>query len=239
MATVQGAIVTPALQDLGVISSGETPDSEDSALGLARLNRMIDTWAAERLTIYHTTRTTWTITASDGSYTLGATGDIAIVRPVFIDSVGYIDTSADPDIELPLHPLTVEDYARISQKAQTGTYPTSWYYNPTFANGAIELWPVPTSTTLSGVIYAPTALTSYAALTTTFTLPPGYEEALSTNLAVRLAPAFGRSVPKELHDQAARGVELIKRGNSRMRDLLVDAAMIFHGSGAYSIDTGP
>jgi len=100
-------IIYAALQDLGVLAAGETPSAEDSTFALEALNRLVDQWAAERLMMYTITRKTWTITASDGEYTVGDGGDIDIdPRPVHIEEVRLIDTSPTPDAEYPLARLT-------------------------------------------------------------------------------------------------------------------------------------
>lgn len=63
MATI-GDTITAALQDLGIYEAANTPAAEDSALALARVNEWIDGLANEGLTIFTTTRTTWTISSA-------------------------------------------------------------------------------------------------------------------------------------------------------------------------------
>lgn len=60
---------------------------------------------------------------------------------------------------------------RVSQAA---------YYNPTWTAGLglVYLWPLPTSTTLQGVIYTPVPVAEFASLSTTISLPPGYRRFL-------------------------------------------------------------
>jgi hypothetical protein len=49
------------------------------------------------------------------------------------------------------------------------------------------------------------ALTTFATLSTAITFPvPGYELALVEELAIVLAPSYGRPVSQELRDNAAR-----------------------------------
>ncbi|NCV71604.1 MAG: hypothetical protein EBW55_13090, partial [Betaproteobacteria bacterium] len=77
-----------------------------------------------------------------------------------------------------------------AQKTLQATYPGAWYYNPTFPTGTLTCWPVPTSSTLQGVLYTPTPVAEFSALTDVVSLPPGYRRFLRTNLAVELAPTF-------------------------------------------------
>ena len=202
----------------------------------------MDQWAAERLQIYVVTRTTWTISANDGQYTVGTGANVSVARPVFIDHVNFIDTTPTPDQEYQLQPLTEDAWSKIAQKALTSTFPTYWYYSPTFPTGTLELWPVPTSSTLQGVLYAPQATAQFAALSTEISLPPGYSRMIVKNLAVELASSYGRAVTPELMQQAMDTKAVVKRANYRLSDLSIEAAALIQGNRYryyYDINTGP
>lgn len=219
MATVAD-ICRSALEDLGILGAGETAESGDVDVCFRALNQLIDQYAAERLMIYTTTRTTWTITSGDGIYTVGATGNVVIPRPVYPQQVHFIDTSQTPDLELPLRPLTQQEWADTNLKDLTSTYPLSWWYNPTYALGTLYLWPVPTSSTLLGAFYAPQQVTQFAASTDTVTLPPGYERLLVKNLAMDVAAKFG-AVPSPAIIQAAReATNVVKTANRQEMELV-------------------
>ena len=233
-------IVTDALREIGVLAAGEVATADEANNGLVVLNRMLDTWAAERLMIYTVTRTTWAIVASDGQYSVGSGGDVNVARPVHANdiTVNYMDSTPDPDAEYPLRPLTDAGYAALDPKGQTDTLPQLFYYNPTYPLGTLTLWPAPTSTTLTGVLYAPAAVSQFAALDTAVSLPPGYEEALVKNLALRLAPSYGRPPDQMLVDYAREVKGIVKRANRRLVDMSFDAAVLFHGEGGYDIQRG-
>lgn len=232
-------LVESALREIGVLAHSETATAQDAEEGLTRLNRFIDTLGTERQGIYTVTRTTFTISANDGSYTIGATGDVSsIARPIHILDVKFQDTSTDPDTEYPLTKLTEDAYAGIALKAQTSTFPQAWYYNPTWPNATLILWPVPTATTLQGVIYHWTAVTQLAALTTSVSLPPGYEEMLVTNLAILLCPSYGRQPHPILAKSARDTLAAVKRTNFRPMDMSFDPAVLGGNRPAYSIQEG-
>lgn len=238
-------IATAALQKIGVLFAGETPSAADSALALSTLNELIDQWAAERLLIYvPNARTVWTIAASDGEYSVGSGGDVDIVRPVFVNQINYQDTSLDPTQEFPLNELTDAAWASLTPKDLTSSLPTSYYYDPTFgANGraTLYLWPIPTSSTLEGVMYAPTAITELATLDTTLSLPPGYRNFMTHALAEEIAPEFGRQVSASLSRAAAHTKGIVMRANVRMADLSMDAGALVQSRrwSGWSILTGP
>lgn len=222
-------IGSDALLELGVLQAGEVASDADITDAMNALNRLMDAWAAERLQIYQVTRTTWTITANDGDYTVGSGGNVNIARPVFIDHVNFQDTSTDPDTEYQLSPLTDDAWSKIPQKDLTNTYPTSWYYNPTYPTGTLELWPVPTSSTLQGVLYAPQATAEFSSLSTSVALPPGYMRMLVKNLALELAPSYEKEVSPMLLRQAIEAKETVKRSNKRLMDLSIDAGALGQG----------
>ena len=231
-------IVTAALRDLGVLASGETATASDASDGLDALNALIDQWKAERLLIYTVTRTTWSITASDGEYSVGTGGDISVARPVFVSAVRYIDTSTTPDTEYDLgEPLTEDQWAAISLKADTNVYPTCYYYNPTYPLGTLTLWPAPTCTTLQGALYAPAASGEFSALTTAISHPPGYRRMMIKNLAVELAPSYVKSTPPEILRAAEESMAVVKRTNARISDQKFPASVLGSGHGSYDIYT--
>ena len=232
-------LITASLQDLRVLQVGETVSANDAAYALARLNDWINGLATEGLTVYSQARTTWTISTA-ASYTIGAGGVINCARPtgpMGVTNVGFQDTSVSPTIEYNLGPLLTEDaYAGIAQKALTSVYPQAMYYNPTFTSGLglIYLWPIPTSTTLQGVIYTPVPVAEFAAISDTISLPPGYRRFLRTGLAKEIASAFDAPLTPDLQQAAMESKADIKRANVRLLDLSSGVAgLIFGGSGPH------
>jgi hypothetical protein len=233
-------VITASLQELGVLAAGEVATAAEANDGLTLLNRWLDSKAAERLQIYTVTRSTWTIVSGLGSYTVGtgsATDRVSIARPVFVNKIQFVDTSMDPDLEMPLTLLTDSTYAAIGMKTFTSKYPQAAYYNPTYPHARITFWPVPTSDTLLGVIYHATAVTQLPTLDTAISMPPGYELMLVKNLAVQLAPSYERQVNSLLLEQAREAVAIVKRANKRLDDLVIDRAALVQGNrwGFYNI----
>lgn len=231
-------LITASLQDLGVLAEGEVPSAAASSDALSALNRILDQQASERLMVYKVTRTTWSITANDGTYTVGSGGNVNIAWPQFIQHVNFIDTSQDPDLEIPMTPLSDDAWAAVHQKSLTSPFPSCWYFDRNFATGlgTLNLWPVPTSANLSGALYAATQVSEFAAITDTVYLPPGYRDMLVSALAYRLAPSYGRAdmLPalKELRDEARR---IVKNANSPVMDMSIDAGALPSRGPVYSI----
>jgi hypothetical protein len=242
MATTVRDIVTDAEQEIGVLAAGEVASAADAEIGFKSLNSLLDQWAAERLQIYAITRTEWTIVSGTEEYTVGAAGDVNIARPVYIDHVNFIDTSPSDEIEYELQPLTDDAWSRVPIKDLESPFPTSWFYNPTYPLGTLTFWPVPTSSTIKGVIYHPTAVAEFASLATTVALPPGYRRMLIKNLAVDLASPFEREPSATLVQEAMETKAVVKRANKRLEDMHFEGGALIQGRNrrfVYNILSGP
>lgn len=235
-------LITRAYRDLGVIGIGS--GDLDSALadqGLDALNDLINQWAAEGLMIPYVARTTKAITPSDGTYTVGTGGDFNITRPLSIQGVGLVDTSTDPETEIPLGLMTDEAWRLLLQKELESTRPTAAYFDPTIAGdlATLKVWPIPTGSDLELALYAPAALEEIAALTTDLEIPRPYFRMMRKNLALELAPANGREVSRLLVKQAGDSLAAVKRSNERPIQVRYPAEALFGtGGGWFDIRTG-
>lgn len=229
MATVRD-ICEEALGDLMVVGTGEPMSAVDGARALTKLNNLLDQWTSESLMLYAQVRTTWTIVASTTSYAVGTGATVNVGRPQTVDWSSYVDTSQDPDLEIPLTPLTDQAYASIAIKGLESNLPTSFYYNLTYPTATWIPYPIPTSTTLLGVIYARTQVTEFASLNSTVALPAGWRRMMVANLAVELAPTFEREPSQTLTKIATESKATLKRSNIRLQDANLDPGALI-GSG--------
>lgn len=231
------ALISSALKAIGVLGAGETADSEDTTDGLLRLNDLLDALGTERQSMFYVLRTTKTLTASTTSYTIGSGGSINIVRPTIIERAGLIiDTTATTPVEIPIPVLTNQEYARDVIKTLTSALSTAIYYDHgwTAGLGIIYVLPIPTVSTTQLVLYTPQALTAFADLVTDYTFPPGYARFLRTNLALELAPEYGRPADPVLVQQAMDSKADVKRSNHRIAEMALPAGLGDSG-GIYNI----
>jgi hypothetical protein len=225
--------ISDALMALGVMDASDAPAPADMNLGLRTGNRLIGAWSVNRLLIYSITRTVWTLTAGTASYTVGTGGDIDIPRPNNMEGNGanvrVINTTQSPTIELGMTMLTDDTYQAVIQKTYSSTYPTSWYYNPTYTQaapyGTLTFWPIPNVDYLQGVFYSPAAV-QQVAIGDTLYVPPEWGRFLVTNLAMELAMFFPAIRPSDELQLAARESKGdVERTNLRLTDLAVDLAL--------------
>ncbi len=146
------------------------------------LNVMLQSWASESINVPSETRQTpFTVTVDQGEYTVGPGGTIAITRPAIIRRINWLQD----DIETEMNELTDSEWEAFQNKALTGiSRPQWWHYrNREAATGVLNLLYIP-SVAEQIVIYTLDQFTAYTAGANTTTLPPAYELAIRTNLAL-------------------------------------------------------
>jgi hypothetical protein len=228
-------LIEASMRLIGALSDGETASASEASNGLSSLNRMLDRWSNEPLHIYARPREEFSLVASQSSYTLGASGNFNTTRPVRIDEV-MVEIQDSTPYEVPVKILNLQEWAAISNKATTSTYPSHVFIDDTYPTMTVYVWPVPTATHKL-VLYSQKPLTSLAALTTSVSLPPGTEDAIVYNLALRLAPEYGKEPSATLVDEAAESKAAIKRTNVKPLYLQCDPAVLSRGTG-FNIWTG-
>lgn len=185
MATAQ-TIIDRALRLIGAIGSGESPTAAETADALIALNALIDADQAAKQMMYTLTDTSYTASSGDGSYTVGPAGNFAITpRPPKLAKVFARISSIDYDIEL----VEPGRWFAIPDKSSQSDLPKLAYYDPTLATGTLLVWPVPNAS-ISLHVLTGAAFGTLSTAGTTVTGPPGLEDYLAFNLAVRIAPEY-------------------------------------------------
>jgi hypothetical protein len=230
-------LIRRSLQLLGVVSPGDTPTADESNDGLLTLNSLLESLQTQGRSIYSITRVTKAIVASQASYTIGVGGDINRARPTGITRASLVDTTSAPDLEMPLHVYSQDEWADVSMKDLTSTMVTGIYYNPTFPLGIIYPWPVGTVATYSLVLYLDEPIATIATLDTVLAFPPGYERMLRYKLAVDLSAEYHRTPSPEVMQIATESLAAIKRVNFRPSVLRCDPGVLTgspYGSNIYT-----
>ncbi len=113
-----------------------------------------------------------------------------IDRPVKIRSArSYRVTDGT---EVTINPLTRDEYFEKSQKRSNGNDTTEFYYDPQITTGNFYIWPQPdTITNLVKFTYQ-RQIADMDAITDNVDFPQEWIDAIVYNLAVRLAPYYGR-----------------------------------------------
>src|SRR4249920_841395 len=229
------AICTDALREIGVLGQDEVMDGNMGAFALLRFQNQIDAWAADRLTLSTQSRLSITWPSSTSTQTIGPTGaDITAQRPVWINTMTYVNPGSSPEVEVAMGPMDQDSYANQSIKALQSGLPQQYFYQTSIDTilGSIFLWPQPTQQ-MTLYLYAPQAVTVPATLDDVLLGPPGYQDAFMYQLAKRLCRPFGRPVTPDLLQDAQQAWAVMKRPNVEPGLLGVDAALTIGNSSAY------
>ena len=206
MATAQD-LCDRAIRLLGLTESGENPTDDERNDALTAMNALLDSWDNEKNLCYAIRDESGTV--SGASATIGPSGDLTTDRPVEVISA-YVTSNS---VNYNLVELSAEEYAARPDVTTTSDIPSHYYYQPAMANGVIYFYP-PLTGSLTLHVLTRTPATSYA-LSDTVSLPPGWERAIPSNLALEIAPEYPVQAPPEVARSAALSLASIKRKNSR------------------------
>jgi hypothetical protein len=222
-------IVGDAFIELGVMNAVDPMDGNNAALGLARLNMILDSWNGAGNGVFAQVFSDVTLTPALVPHTIGPTGTFVVAsgRPARIDSASTILNNSRV-------PMWVRDnawYRRLDVPSMAGALQTDVYYEPSWPNGSLYFWPVPTTPRVVTLEYA--SLLAQLASGDAFTLPPGYLEALTLTLAESLAAPMRVALSPETVKNASKARAQVFAANVRIpRIATADAGM--PGGGAFT-----
>lgn len=231
MATIRD-LITRHLRLIEEVGAGQTATAEDAADGLVSLNAMLDSWSIQGDLVYTETQESFTLTANDGQYTIGPTGDFVTARPTKIISAIISDGITDYELEQ----YSAAQWAAITDKTIQG-YPEVIYFDGNYPNSTIYLSPRPAQNyTLK--LFCEKPLSTYTSINDTFVGPPGYEDAVVYNLSVRRAPEYGKEAAQTVKNIARESKNAIMGQNNRIDNdkMTVDDALM--SEGGFDIFTG-
>lgn len=238
MATTARDLIQDALEKLGVYAPGETMSDADAQRGLTVLSDMLDSWSNESLTCFAITEQSVALVAGTSAYTIGSGGTINLTRPLrLIEGPGaayILDGNSNK------YPLDVVPQDKWNMIGNTGgqvnaNVPNTLFYDPQYPLGILNFYPQPNVGGYTAYWDSYLQLTDPSALTSSITLPPGYNAALKANLAVWLKPYFtGAQLDPDVREQARETKAIIKRTNIRTNEALYDSEIVSRSRGAYN-----
>ena len=221
-------LINGALRLVGVLAAGEDPSADMSNDALVSLNDMIDTWSNQSLLIFEDAYETLALTVGKQSYQWGvgaSAPDFTTARPQKLQDVNWQQVTATTTLELPVEIINQDQWAAISVKNITSNIPTRCWLQNTFPYAVLYVWPIPA---VAGnlVIWSWKPLTDLSALTTSLSLPPGYSRALRYNLALELAPEYGKTPSELVVAHAIESKANLKSMNSKILLMATDPAVL-------------
>jgi len=216
MATTAQDIVRDALIEIGVLNAVDPMGAEDAAFGLSKLNRILDNWNAQRSAVYASDFATFTLTPLLAPHTIGPAASSPTLtvtgnRPVTIEAANIILTTSTPTVRTPLVLRDAQWWANQRVRDVPTTLPTDLFYIPNWPLGELYFWPVPTIAYGLELNYR--TVLAQLALTDSFNLPPGYQDAITLTLAEDLSGPFRAAVSGQLAQKAAHARAVVFANN--------------------------
>lgn len=179
-------------------------------------NAMVNAWKADGLTVWHIARTLFPLTPNQGDYTIGDGGDFDTPWPERVERAGIVLTEQTPQPEYPLYQLTVDEYQEWVLKGQSTNWPFRYWYERSYPLGIIHFLYIPTDSNQVALYLEEFLLPIDATGDSIVDWPPGYQEAIETNMAIRLAMKIpGANISNDTKVLARSSLALVKNANNR------------------------
>jgi hypothetical protein len=189
---------------------GVTVSADEAANTLIELELMLKQWAQDGPFLYTKRESSQTLVANTANYTLSSS------LPIRLIEVRYRDTSS-PVSDIPMVPLTREQYFELPNKTATGT-PTTYYFDPVPTGGVLYIWPLLASATTESVRYTyQRRIEDVDALTNNLDIPQEWLGTVGYCLADRLLDDYG--VSDKVGDRiTARAQEMLQKAKDFERE---------------------
>lgn len=197
-------IVTDARELLGIHAEEEPLTDADLQRGIRVMNMMLLAWQADGVQTWVLAEGSFALTQGDYDYVFGSGGTFTTV-PMEITDVRITRNS----IDMPMNPMGKQEYQALPIKSTEG-YPTQWYYDRQREGGTFYVWPAPDSTAGTIKFTYRRVIMDVGDGTKTLDLPKEWLQAISSNLAVMLAPRYQVEASKELAVIASSSYEILK-----------------------------
>lgn len=203
------ALIEDAYVELGIIPAGSELAALDLKWATRKFNSFLKSKSVDGLNLHYMVQEDFTLTPGTASYTIGIGGVFDTVRPNAIKDAFILDIN-NHSYAVGVRPI--EEYWYIPEK-DTQDRPRWLYYDRTFPLGTLYLYYTPNaSETLRLISFKP--LETYDEVAVDDVEVPGeYEEMFISNLALRVAPRYGRQPTRELQETAHNTLQAIRGSN--------------------------
>jgi hypothetical protein len=208
MATYKDLIKNSLRKIQAIPKGGFEPDPGELSDAFDALGYLFDEISSERWGVHTIIFDSVTLTANDNEYTIGSAGDLVTARPKKILKAYIRQDGTDYPIKI----VSREFYAEIPDKTTTGR-PYYIYYEETYPNGTIKLYPTPTEA-YNLRLESWKEITKPTAVTDTVNLPSEYIQFFTNEMAVILAPEYGTEAAPSVQQAAFKARRRLKNIHS-------------------------
>lgn len=205
--TTASDIITDAAIIAGVVGFSEPLSAEDTDFALRQLNDLMETLSLQSLACYDEAEESITLTAGVATYSTSLLSQ----RP---NALNYV-TIEMSGVSFPTEIIGEEQYASIAYKAAQGI-PNQVNFWISYPHSQLRYFPTPMGGLTSKVGFQK-RVNGFSTVGTTVSLPIGYKDAITYNLALRLFA--GREPSAFVVNQARDLLANIKRPNMQRLEM--------------------
>jgi hypothetical protein len=218
-------LINEALSHLGVYQ-GDALDASDLQSAFFTFVAMMDGWTAEPLTIFQKSVLTFETIANQQSYTLGVGAPYAWqVSALPSDYDAVTQGPAGSGLELPVVMVGELEWAALPLKGLSSSILAQMYRQTLATSHTLNFWPLPAAA-MPINLYVSQRIPTFTAVSNVVALPPGYQEAITFELAAKCSAKFGARVPEWLPAAMQDAKSKIKAKNFPALDMRVDSALV-------------
>lgn len=204
-------LIFSSLRLIGVLAVGETPSAQEQTDAFNALNILLDSFSADNLMIPAMVVETFTTVAGQQTYSMGPGGNFNTSRPTRIVDVQTVVLGSNPRQTLPMKMINIDQFASIFVKSVQSTIPLWMYNDNAFPAVNLSIWPVPQQNSQLD-IWSQKDLAQFATVDDLVALAPSGVRMLKYNLAVELAPEYGKTdMDPKITATAIGAINLYKR----------------------------
>jgi hypothetical protein len=221
-----GDLIHDALIEAAISSPGEPDDPDTAQWAFRKCNYLLDTWASRRNYVYASSFNIYTLVPNLSPHLIGpAPGATFVVpqRPVkIVRATIILNNTPVPFVSITLNLRDEQWWMENSIQQLQSQQPTDLFYNPTFPNGQLFYWPLPTIA-YQTQLETWGLLSQFGSITDPIggpgaagTIPQGYRNALMLSLTESLLPAGEKAANPVLGALAAQARAAVFGNNSRV-----------------------
>jgi hypothetical protein len=142
-------IIQYAMEDAGLLQTGDEPKSEHYAKYTNRLNDIINFLGTQGIKLWTQTDTSVTLVAGQTTYNFTPGGDVNMTKPLRVLQGYYNDANSNRS---PLVVLSRDEYTRLSQVSASGAV-NSYFVDKQASLVAVSFWLTPDSQAATGTAH--------------------------------------------------------------------------------------
>lgn len=198
-------IINKAAALLGIVSPAGMLNADDSATCLMTLNLMLSFWSGEEIFARAYVTETFPIQGGIRQYTWGTSGltDFVSNRPMSVITAGLLYT-ANNNLIIPMEVIGSDHYQAFGDRLIVSGPPQIIFPDMLFPNAVMNLYPIPDQG-YSIIFTSVKDLAGMTDLNIPFSIDNIYYMPMVYNLAVFMAPEFGKTPSPAITALAAKG----------------------------------